>query len=146
MDYFSIVMDQYRPQQSVLTRAQAAATGVEPLGEIQVRNAEVYMEVDTPKVKYKQFLAKVITENRKYQEIFHLYMSKCRSETDLKLRIEAKGVVSHKALCPKDKADLSLSVTELDRWVTDLTNWSMSSHFSYKTKPVQLQYFVTIVT
>ena len=30
MDYFSIVMDTYRPQQGVLTRAQAAAAGFEP--------------------------------------------------------------------------------------------------------------------
>ena len=59
MDYFSIVMDQYRPQQGVLTTAQAAAAGVESPGELQVRNAEVYMEVDAPNVKYKQFLAKV---------------------------------------------------------------------------------------
>ena len=64
MDYFSIVMDTYRPQQEVMTRAQAAAAGVKPPGDLQVRNAEVYLEADALKVKYKQFLAAVIKKNR----------------------------------------------------------------------------------
>ena len=101
---------------------------------------------DALKVKFKTFLAGVVAENRKLQDDFVTYSTKCKNESDLKMRIETKGISSHKALRPKDRGDLSLSVVELERWVVEATNWCTSSHFEYETLPVQLQYLETIIT
>ena len=65
---------------------------------------------------------------------------------DLSLRIHTKGAVSHEGLCPQTKADLSLSVIKLDTWAEEAENWRASSHFKYKTKSIQQQYFVTVIT
>ena len=71
MDYFSSVMDQYRPADGVITRAQADANN---LTELQIRNLEVYLEADALKVKFKKFLAGAVAENRKIQDdICYLY-------------------------------------------------------------------------
>ena len=142
-DYFSTVMDQYKPPDGVITRAQAAAND---LTELQVRNLEVYLEADSLKVKFKKFLTGAIAENRRIQDEFVTYNTKCKAESDLKMRIETKGVSSHEALRPKDRGDLALSVCELERWVVESTNWCNSSHFEYETLPVQLQYMKTIIT
>ena len=136
-DYFSTVMDQYKPPDGVITRAQAAAND---LSELQVRNLEIYLEADALKVKFKKFLTGAIAENRRIQDEFVTYNTKCKAESDLKMRIKTKGVSSHEALRPKDRGDLALSVCELERWVVESTNWCNSSHFEYETLPVQLQY------
>ena len=116
------------------------------LSKHQTRNLEIYLEADALKVKFKTFLAGLVAENRKLQDYFVTYATKCKNESDLKMRIETKGISSHEALRPRDKGDLSLSVVELERWVVDATNWATSSHFEYETLPVQLQYLETIIT
>ena len=143
MDYFASVMDLYRPEDGVITRAQAGAAN---LTDLQTKNLQIYLEADALKVKYKTFLANIVRENRKLQDEFVVYSTKCKNQTDLKMRIETKGISSHEALRPRDKGDLSLSVVELERWVVEATNWSTSSHFEYETLPVQLQYLETIIT
>ena len=143
MDYFASVMDLYRPGDGVITRAQADAAY---LSELQTKNLQIYLEADALKVKYKTFLANLVRENRKLQDEFVVYSTKCKNQTDLKMRIETKGISSHEALRPRDKGDLSLSVVELERWVVEATNWATSSHFEYETLPVQLQYLETIIT
>ena len=143
MDYFSTVMDQYRPADGVITRAQADANN---LTELQHRNLEIYLEADALKVKFKKFLAGAVAENRRIQDKFVTYTTKRKAESDLKMRIETKGISSHEALRPKDRGDLALSVVELERWVVEATNWCNSSHFEYETLPVQLQYLETIIT
>ena len=106
MDYFASVMDLYRPSDGVMTRAQAGAAD---LTELQTKNLQIYLEADALKVKYKTFLAKLVKENRKLQDEFVVYSTKCKNQTDLKMRIETKGISSHEALRPRDKGDLSLS-------------------------------------
>ena len=132
MDYFASVMDLYRPADGVITRAQADPNY---LGEHQTRNLEIYLEADALKVKFKAFLAGIVAENRKLQDDFVTYSTKCKNESDLKMRIETKGISSHEALRPRDKGDLSLSVVELERWVVEATNWATSSHFEYEDTP-----------
>ena len=143
MDYFASVMDLYRPADGVITRAQADANY---LSELQTRNLEIYLKVDALKVKFKTFLTSLVRDNRKLQDDFVIYSTKCKNETDLKMRIETKGISSHEALRPRDKGDLSLSVVELERWVVESTNWATGSHFEYETLPVQLHYLETIIT
>ena len=143
MDYFASVMDMYRPADGVMTRAQADNAG---LTELQTRNLNLYLELDALKVKYKTFLNYLVKANREAQDAFHVYTTKCCNQTDLQMHIEVKGVTSHEALRPRDKADLSLSVVELERWVVEATNWSTSPHFEYESIPVQLQYFDTVIT
>ena len=143
MDYFASVMEIYRPSDGVMTRAQADAAN---LTELQTKNLQIYLETDALKVKYKTFLTNLVKENRKLQDQFVLYSTKCRNKTDLQMRIETKGISSHEALRPCDKGDLSLSVVELERWVVEATNWATSSHFEYETLPVQLQYLETVIT
>ena len=143
MDYFASVMDLYRPADGVITRAQADANY---LSKLQTRNLEIYLEADALKVKFKTFLTSLVRDNRKLQDDFVIYSTKCKNESDLKMRIETKGISSHEALRPRDKGDLSLSVVELERWVVESTNWATSSHFEYETLPVQLQYLETIIT
>ena len=143
MDFFSSVMEMYRPTEGVMTRAQADAAG---LNELQIRNLNLYLEMDALKVKYKTFLNSLVAANRKLQDEFHLYTTKCHNKTDLQMCIEAKGVTSHEALRPQDRADVSLSVVELERWSVEPLNWSTSSHFEYESLPVQLQYFDTVIT
>ena len=140
-DYFSATMDQFKPPDGVRTRAQAAV-----LDQQQIRNFEIYLEADVLKVKFKKFLSGAIAENRRIQDEFELHKSKCKAETDLKMRIESQGVKSHEALRPKDRGDLGLSVVELERWSVEATNWCNSSHFEYESKAVQLQYMETILT
>ena len=135
MDYFSSVMDMYRPTDGVMTRAQADAAG---LTEFVTRNLNLYLKTDALKVKYKTFLNNLVKSNRKVQDAFHVYTTKCRNQTDLQMHIKVKGVTSHEVLRPRDKADLSLSVVELERWIVEAKNWSTSSHFEYKSLPVQL--------
>ena len=142
MDYFASVMELYRPSDGVMTRAQADAAN---LTDLQTKNLQIYLETDALKVKYKTFLANLVKENRKLQDDFVLYSTKCRNKTDLKMHIETKGISSHEALRPRDKGDLSLSVVELERWVVEATNWATSSHFEYETLPVQLQYLETVI-
>ena len=143
MDYFSSVMDMYRPTDGVMTRAQADAAG---LTKLQTRNLNLYLKTDVLKVKYKTFLHNLVKTNRKVKDAFHVYTTKCRNQTDLQMHIKAKGVTSHEVLHPRDKADLSLSVVELERWIVEAKNWSTSSHFEYESLPVQLQYFDTVIT
>ena len=143
MDYFASVMDLYRPSDGVMMRSQADAAN---LTELQTNNLQIYLEADALKVKYKTFLANLVKENQKLQDEFVVYSTKCRNQTDLKMRIEMKGISSHEALRPRDKGDLSLSVVELERWVVEATNWATSSHFEYKTLLVKLQYLETIIT
>ena len=141
-DYFSAVMDQFKPPAGVTTRAQAAASE----DAQQTRNFEIYLEADVLKVKFRKFLAGAVAENRRIQDEFVVYNNKCKAESDLRMRIETKGVSSHEALRPKDKGDLGLSVVELERWSVEATNWCNSSHFEYESKAVQLQYMETILT
>ena len=143
MDYFASVMEIYRPSDGVMTRAQADAAN---LTELQTKNLQIYLETDALKVNYKTFLTNLVKENRKLQDQFVLYSTKCRNKTDLQMCIETKGISSHEALRPRDKGDLSLSMVELERWVVEATNWATSSHFEYKTLPVQLQYLETVIT
>ena len=140
MDYFSSVMDMYRPSDGVMMRTYADLT------ELQTKNLNIYLESDALKVKYKTFLANLVKENRKVQDQFVVYSTKCCNKTDIQMHIETKGFSSHEALRPRDKADLSLSVVELERWIMEATNWSTSSHFEYETLPVQLQYLETVIT
>ena len=91
-------------------------------------------------------MAGATAENRRIQDEFVIYNNKCKAESDLKMRIETKGVSSHEALRPKDRGDLGLSVVELERWAVESTNWCNSSHFEYESKAVQLQYMETIIT
>ena len=137
MDYFASVMEIYRPSDGVITRAQADAAN---LTELQTKNLQIYLEMD------KIFLANLVKENRKLQDQFVMYSTKCRKKTDLQMRIETKGISSHETLRPCDKGDLSLSMVELERWVVEATNWATSSHFEYKTLPIQLQYLETVIT
>ena len=143
MDYFASVMEIYRPSDGVMMRAQADAAN---LTELQTKNLQIYLESDALKVKYKTFLTNLVKENRKLQDQFVMYSTKCCNKTDLQMRIETKGISSHEALRPHDKGDLSLSVVELERLVVEATNWATSSHFEYKTLPVQLQYLETVIT
>ena len=143
MDYFASVMEMYRPSDGVMTRAQVDAAN---LPEIQTKNLNIYLESDALKVKYKTFLANLVRENRKVQDQFVVYSTKCCNKTDLQMCIETKGISSHEALRPRDKADLSLFVVELERWIVEATNWATSSHFEYETLPVQLQYLETVIT
>ena len=85
MDYFASVMDLYRPGDGVITRAQADAAN---LTELQTKNLQIYLEADALKVKYKTFLANLVKENRKLQDEFVVYSTKCKNQTDLKMRIE----------------------------------------------------------
>ena len=140
---FASVMEIYRPSDGVMTRAQADAAN---LTEIQTKNLQIYLEMDALKVKYKTFLTNLVKENRKLQDQFFMYSTKCCNKTDLQMHIETKGISSHEALCPRDKGDLSLSMVELERWVVEVTNWATSSHFEYETLPVQLHYLETVIT
>ena len=70
MDYFSSVMELYRPTEGVVTRAQADAAG---LNDLQIRNLTFFLETDALKVKYKTFLNNLVKTNRKVQDIY-IYM------------------------------------------------------------------------
>ena len=97
MDYFASVMEMYRPSDGVMTRARADAAN---LTELQTKNLNIYLESDALKVKYKTFLANLVRENRKVQDQFVVYSTKCRNKTDLQMCIETKGISSHEVLCP----------------------------------------------
>ena len=57
-----------------MTRAQADAAN---LTDLQTKNLQIYLEMDALKVKYKTFLANLVKENRKLQDEFVVYSTKC---------------------------------------------------------------------